>query len=370
MSFYTFQSMSYTLDVYRGVEKPVRDPLRYLAFVSFFPQLVAGPIVRTAQLVPQLEALPMFRLDRFKSGARLFLWGLGKKNLLADLIAVRCVDLVFTDPAGFDRPTLWLAALGYTLQIYGDFSGYTDMARGSARMLGFELPVNFVAPFRARTITDFWRRWHISFNSWMRDYLYLPLETRSRRRFIARRKALRAAGREAPASPSMGAGVFNIVLVFTLSGLWHGAAWTFVLWGTMHGAALALHRILTERTAHVAWLVRVRAGVVYPALGWAATFGFVCFSLILFRATSFDLAADFMVGLFRSRADARSLIDPAATAVMLAFAVISALDARFDLVSRYPRVPWPLRSVGYAVALLVLLLLTPTAQVPFVYFQF
>ena len=348
VSFYTFQSMSYTIDVYRGVEKPVRSPLMYLAFVSFFPQLVAGPIVRARHLVHQLQAPPDFDTARFKSGAKLFFWGLLKKNLFADLVAVRCVDLIFQSPGDFDRSSLWVAALGYSVQIYADFSGYSDMARGSARMLGYELPLNFETPYRSLNITDFWRRWHISLSSWLRDYLYISLggNRKGRRRTWV-----------------------NLFTTMLLGGLWHGAAWTFVIWGGLHGAALAVHKIFLERTEGNATLARLRPRLPYQAACWLVTFLFVCLCFVLFRAPDFGAAAAYLRGLFAPHG-ARHLIDLGALAPLLIFAAANLIGARFDVASWYTRTPWPLRSVGYAVAILVLLLLTPTAQVPFVYFQF
>ncbi len=348
VSFYTFQSMSYTIDVYRGVEKPVHNPLHYVAFVSFFPQLVAGPIVRARHLVHQLEAPADFEIGRFKSGAKLFAWGLWKKNIFADLVAVRCVDIVFAAPADFDTPSLWIAAFAYSLQIYADFSGYSDMARGSARMLGYELPLNFDTPYRSTSITEFWRRWHMSLSSWLRDYLYISLGGNRKGR---------------------GRTWVNLFLTMLLGGLWHGANWTFVVWGGLHGAALAVHKIFLDRFAPRPAIARLRAGLGWRVFAGLSTFLFVCLCFVLFRTTTFGQAIDFFGGLFSPQAG-RRLVDLGAVVPLVVFATATLLDARFRFATLYPRVPWPLRAVGYAAAALVLLLLTPTTQVPFVYFQF
>lgn len=351
VSFYTFQSMSYTIDVYRGLEKPVRSPLMYLAFVSFFPQLVAGPIVRARHLVHQLERPVTFDVAQFKSGARLFAWGLLKKNLFADLVAVRCVDLIFGHPGDFDVPTLWLAALGYSVQIYADFSGYSDMARGSARMLGYELPVNFETPYRSLHITEFWRRWHMSLSSWLRDYLYISL----------------GGNRKGPRRTW-----FNLFATMFLGGLWHGASWTFVVWGGLHGAALAVHKIYMDRLGREPAMARLRAFWGYRLACGGLTFLFVCLCFVLFRAPDFGTAARFMAGLagLTGGAGAQRLLDPGALGAVAIFLCATWLVGGRDFGPLYARVPWPLRAVGYAAATLALLLLTPTTQVPFVYFQF
>ena len=227
ISFYTFQSMSYTIDVWRGRRAPETGLVYFATYVSFFPQLVAGPIVRSDELIPQLRAPPPLSVSKVKRGGKLFLWGLIKKNIFADLVAVKCVDVIFANPAAFDTPTLWLGALGYSLQIYADFSGYTDMARGSALMLGYELPENFRTPYLSRSLTEFWRRWHMSLSTWLRDYLYISLGGNRG----GRTKTYR-----------------NLMLTMLLGGLWHGAAWTFVVWGALHGGGLALHRLWRTRT--------------------------------------------------------------------------------------------------------------------------
>ena len=216
ISFYTFQTMSYTIDIYKGELKPRNNFIDYLAFISFFPQLVAGPVERAATLLPQMEQDKVFKWETFCSGMQLALWGAFKKVWVADVVAMY-VDRIYL----LESPSsamIWAATLGFTVQILADFSGYTDIARGTARMLGFELMLNFDHPYLAKNPSEFWRRWHISFSTWIRDYLYIPLGG-SRGGEATRLKA------------SYGA--------MLISGLWHGASWSFVLWGAYHATLLA-----------------------------------------------------------------------------------------------------------------------------------
>ncbi len=224
ISFFTFQTMSYTLDIYFGTLKPRKHFIDYLVFISFFPQLVAGPVERAATLLPQMERERVFSWDMIISGFNLALWGAFKKVCIADTIAMY-VNRVFQleDPSG---AMIWAATLGFTIQILTDFSGYTDIARGTARMMGFELMENFKNPYMARNPSHFWRRWHISFSTWIRDYLYIPLGG-SRGTFAQMTKA-----------------TFGAML---LSGLWHGASWTFVLWGAYHAALLTMYRLVAPK---------------------------------------------------------------------------------------------------------------------------
>jgi D-alanyl-lipoteichoic acid acyltransferase DltB (MBOAT superfamily) len=216
ISFYTFQTLSYTIDVYRGRLEPRRHFGTFALFVSFFPQLVAGPIERASRLIPQLEAEVRPDLQRFVEGGKRILWGLFKKVVVADRLAIY-VDAVYADPGAHDGLTLILATYFFAFQIYADFSGYSDIAIGAARILGYDLMENFQRPYFARNISDFWRRWHISLSTWFRDYVYIPLGGN-------RVGALRWH--------------VNLMIVFVVSGLWHGANWTFIVWGGLHGAYL------------------------------------------------------------------------------------------------------------------------------------
>lgn len=226
ISFFTFQSMSYTIDVYRRVIPVERSFIRFALFVSFFPQLVAGPIVTAKEFLPQLQRLPEFDIQRMRTAARWFALGFFKKSILADHMAP-VVDLVYSNPAAFDTAGHWLAAWAFWVQIYCDFSGYSDMAWGTAIFLGYHLPENFRLPYLSRSITELWRRWHISLISWIQNYLYIPLGG-SRVSFWRHK--------------------FNIFFTMFLAGLWHGANWTFVAWGSIHGL------ILAAESAYQGWL--------------------------------------------------------------------------------------------------------------------
>jgi alginate O-acetyltransferase complex protein AlgI len=253
ISFFTFESLSYTLDVYRGTLVPCARLRDFALFIAFFPRLVAGPIIRASHFLPQLERPLVLKADDVRAGALIFLSGLVKKLLIADNLAP-FVDRVFASPELYHPVTAWLAVAAYALQIYYDFSGYSDMAVGLARLFGFELPINFSAPYAARNITEFWRRWHISLSSWLRDYLYISLGGN-------RKGRLRT--------------YLNLMITMLLGGLWHGASWNFVLWGGLHGLGLAVHKFATERAR----------GVVLPS--WAAhvlTVLFVGLLWVPFRA--------------------------------------------------------------------------------------
>jgi alginate O-acetyltransferase complex protein AlgI len=220
ISFYTFKSMSYTIDVYRRAIKPVDSLIEYAMFVTFFPDLIAGPIVRASVFLPQLDRDIGPTVARLRAGASRFAIGLGKKLLIADQCAV-VANTVFASPATWSCFDAWCGLIAYSLQIYCDFSGYSDMAIGTATMIGYDLPQNFRMPYLAASVADFWRRWHITLSEWLRDYLYIPLG--------GNRKGT-------------GRIYVNLIVTMLLGGLWHGASWNFVLWGCLHGAALAAHR--------------------------------------------------------------------------------------------------------------------------------
>jgi alginate O-acetyltransferase complex protein AlgI len=223
ISFYTFETLSYVIDVYSGVAKPAGSLLDYAIFITFFPRLVAGPIMRAKEFLPQLEKGIHLDLNNLFDGAQLFLRGMLKKVVVADNLAV-AVDYIYNAPGIFSSPTIWLGVCAYSIQILYDFWGYTDMARGIGKILGFDLPVNFNLPYTAQSITEFWARWHISLSTWFRDYVFFPLE----------RHRLKWLGQPG-----------NLFIVFLLSGLWHGAGWNFILWGGLHGIYLAVERILS-----------------------------------------------------------------------------------------------------------------------------
>lgn len=258
ISFYTFQTMSYVIDVYRGHLKPCRSLLDFSLFVTYFPQLVAGPIERATHLLPEIQKDRRVTWPMVRSGAVLVLIGLVRKLAIADFVAPTVVK-VFDDPAGHGWQALAAGVLLFALQLYGDFAGYSDIARGTSRILGIELMVNFNQPYFSTDITDYWRRWHISLSTWLRDYLYIPLGgSRGSRLFHYR----------------------NLMLTMVLGGLWHGAAWTYVAWGTIHGLALVVHKMFLGRfgEAREGW----RIALPWTIACWAMTMGVSGLSYIFF----------------------------------------------------------------------------------------
>jgi len=269
ISFFTFQGMSYLADVHAERLAPAKL-LDVTLLMSFFPHLVAGPIVRGSDLLPQFEESPRLTRDMASMGLVLIVWGLFKKAVVASELSTGLVDPVFFDPASHSRLDLIAAAYGYAVQIYCDFSAYSDMAIGIAALLGYKFPLNFNQPYRAQSLQDFWRRWHISLSSWLRDYLYIGALGGSRKGFA--RQCL------------------NLMLTMLLGGLWHGAKWTFVIWGGLHGGVLAIERIW-DRIRPEGWprLPRV--------LGILITFHIVLIGWIFFRAESFDAAIAYLKGI-------------------------------------------------------------------------
>ncbi len=343
ISFYTFETISYIVDVYRGRIRAVRDPLDYALFILFFPHLVAGPIVRPAEFLPQLLRRKRFSWERALVGVLLVVIGLIKKAVVADHLAA-VIDPVFAQPADYGSQAVWLAIVGYAAQVYCDFSGYTDMALGLAHLLGFHLPVNFRLPYFAANVTEVWKRWHISLSSWLRDYLFIPLGGSRGGKWKTCR---------------------NLVLTMTLGGLWHGAAWPFVAWGFYHGLLLAAHRVVPLPR----WLGRPWAR---PA-AVAFTFVSFCVGLAIFRCQG-GLAdgARFLGTMFWPRAGQQ--FQPLAV-----LTVVSAIGFVFlehvlgtvvDL--RRLRLRTPELALGAALAggLLLALLLMPEHGQAFIYFQF
>lgn len=263
ISFYTFQAISYLVDVYRGRIEGGKSFLEVSLYISFFPQLVAGPIVRAADFFPQLEEGRTITSENVEIGIQIFLLGLLKKVVVADRLAV-CVDAVFEAPIAYDRASVICAVVAYSMQIYCDFSGYSDMAVGVARFFGYNLCRNFNLPYISKNPTEFWRRWHISLSTWLRDYLYVPLG--GNRRGKARTYV-------------------NLLLTMLLGGLWHGASWNFVLWGVMHGVLLAVHKIFCQGKRRFFLECHNRnLKTLLNAVSMLITYCFICTGWILFRA--------------------------------------------------------------------------------------
>ena len=348
ISFYTFQSLSYTIDVYRGVAKPARSFTDFALYVAFFPQLVAGPIERARHLLPQIAAPRTIDAGSVNAGLYLLLFGFFKKLVIADNLARAVVEPVFADPSGFAGLDLALAAVAFSFQIYCDFSGYSDIARGVCKMMGFDLMINFKLPYFARSPREFWSRWHVSLSTWLRDYLYVPLGgNRGGRRRTQR----------------------NLFLTMLLGGLWHGAAWTFVLWGALHGAFLAAHRVLVDREigdpAGRAPEPRWRAAAKIAGMNL-----FVIAAWILFRSESLGAAAAFYGGL--------SLVPGPSTAEFLRWIVflcapLLALDAwqsrAGDLLIVPKQRPVVLAAL-YAFFLVWIMIFGGGRPIEFIYFQF
>lgn len=270
ISFYTFQSMSYSLDIYRGELKPAESFIDFAVFVAFFPQLLAGPIMRAKEFLPQLNNRINLTSENFVKGFQIFLLGLFLKVVVADSIALQ-IDEVFKAPEKFGPIVTWVAILGFSIQIFCDFWGYTEMAIGVGLVLGFVLPVNFRLPYLATNLFDFWRRWHISLSSFLRDYLYIPLGGN-------RLGTVRTCS--------------NVFITMLLGGLWHGASWTFVIWGVLHGFGLLIARIF-------GFLLRnVPSNPVFVFLKWLTTYLFVCFGWVFFRSENLQIAKQVFTNLF------------------------------------------------------------------------
>ena len=270
ISFYTFQSLSYTIDVWRGKVQIQHDFVRFALYIAFFPQLVAGPIVKAADFLPQLEEERRPTRANVWEGLNIFFWGMLKKAMLADQLSI-LVDSVYAAPAAYSSATVALAVLAYALQIYFDFSGYSDMAIGCAKCMGYDLEKNFDLPYISRNVTEFWKRWHISLSSWLQQYLYISLGGNRKGRVRT---------------------YVNLMLTMLLGGLWHGAGMNFVLWGGLHGAALCVHKVWMRRRN------RGGFGRIGQVLSVAATFVFVCLCWVFFRAESFSTAQVVLQKLF------------------------------------------------------------------------
>lgn len=348
ISFYTFQTMSYTIDVYRKKLKASHQLIEVSSYIAFFPQLVAGPIERGAHLLPQFLKPRKLSYEQFNSGLYLFLWGMFKKAVIADNLST-ISDPVFSNPAAYSSGELLVALLAFTFQIYCDFSGYSDMARGVARALGFDLMVNFNIPYLSRTPSEFWRRWHISLSSWLRDYLYIPLGGNRKGNFGTYR---------------------NLFLTMLLGGLWHGASWTFVLWGVAHGLILIVYRLLRV-DEFVASLSGRTIFIRYSAnLGLvAAMFCFVVFTWLLFRAESFAVVSAFLNGIFSF--DSLSGGNWSFLALCIAPLWLHDLYQEYKNDGEFlQNLQWFIRLNAVLVILCSFVFLQPGAEVAFLYFDF
>ena len=355
ISFYTFQALSYSIDVYRGSIQPTRDIVAFFAYVSFFPQLVAGPIERATSLLPQFERERHFDHRRAVDGLRQMLWGFFKKMVVADSCALY-VDQIFAHPDWFNGATLLTAAILFSIQIYGDFSGYSDIAIGCAKLFGIDLRRNFNVPYFSRDIAEFWRRWHISLTTWFRDYIYIPL---------------------GGSRVSKGRVVLNTFIIFLVSGLWHGANWTFVAWGAYH-ALLFLPLILLGKNRR--YTDTVAAGHAMPTLRelgqMLLTFLLAAMGWVLFRADSIGQAFEYYRLMFSNLfgGGAPTVTAPIdAWAIAVAVALMTVVEwlnregsHEFERQPRCRAARW----AGYVALLFFIGSFMVTNEMPFIYFQF
>jgi D-alanyl-lipoteichoic acid acyltransferase DltB (MBOAT superfamily) len=343
ISFFTFQAISYVVDVYRKDIATRRNPIDVLLYISLFPQLVAGPIVRAADFLPQLDRKSSLTKTAICFGLVLCVTGLFKKMVVANYLAVDLVDPIFLDPTSYSSLMLMLGVYGYAVQIYCDFSGYSDIAIGTAALLGFQFKKNFDQPYRASSLQDFWRRWHISLSGWLRDYLYIPLGGSK----FGTWKTYR-----------------NLFLTMFLGGLWHGAAWTFIIWGALHGGWLALERALTKTNP-------AQGAKIKSVIGWLVTFHVVCAAWVFFRSSDLNIALDWFTGLGSFSTDSYGL-----TWFTLALIALP-LAAQFlpsNTVERTVRIfeqkPLLIIAFAFILGLAAILWLAPPGTAPFIYFQF
>lgn len=351
ISFYTFQTISYTVDVYRGIVAPVRNIIDFAFYVSFFPQLVAGPIVRAAEFIPQIYRQYELSKNEFGHALFLVLAGLVKKMIISDYLSVNFVDRVFDNPVSHTGFENLMATYGYAMQIYCDFSGYTDIAIGLALFLGFKLPINFNSPYKANSLTDFWHRWHISLSSWLRDYLYIPLGGN-------RKGRLRT--------------YINLLITMLLGGLWHGAHLKFVVWGGIHGLGLAIEKLLSNFK-----LLSIDSERVLPRLvRGIITFNVVCLSWIFFRANDFNAATDMLNHIFtnfgiKTAPDIVIAFSDVFLVLALGFIVhLLPYNAKEYLRGRFISMPLILKLFAVLLIVIVLIQFQTMELKPFIYFRF
>lgn len=342
ISFFTFQGMSYLIDVYKR-KVPPASLLDMTLLMSFFPHLVAGPIVRASDLIPQFERTPKPTRGMVMMGILLIVWGLFKKAVVASELSVKLVDPVFFDPGAHTSLDLLVAAYGYAVQIYCDFSAYSDMAIGVAALLGYRFPHNFNQPYRARSLQDFWRRWHISLSSWLRDYLYIPLGgSRGGLLYICR----------------------NLLITMLLGGIWHGAKWTFLIWGGLHGLVLAAERVWRD--------VKPKGWPNIPVpIAILITFHIVLLGWIFFRAESFDAAIAYLGGIGRGNW-ANSVVTPLAAGLILLGMVMHFTPRHMmqAMALRLRSANALLLGVGTGAAILLIDAMRFEGVAPFIYYQF
>jgi alginate O-acetyltransferase complex protein AlgI len=354
ISFYTFQSISYTIDVYYKKMEPSKDPISFFAFVSFFPQLVAGPIERAKDLLPQFSVKRVFTFEKGVDGMRLIVWGLFKKVVVADNCAVY-VDTIFLKYENAAPSQLVLALVLFSFQIYGDFSGYSDIAKGSAKLLGFDLITNFKTPYFSRDIAEFWRRWHISLTSWFKDYIYIPLGGSMQ----GKAKAIR-----------------NTFIIFLVSGFWHGANWTFVLWGLLHGLYFLPILIIGKHRTHLEFSeTRFGFPTIREVVQIMITFGLVTFAWLFFRSNSVADVFHYLSVIWNPKMDSKVAIETVGVELLLFLCVLQVI---FEWLFRREEIPFTnfnknkfIRYTAYLIVIFAIIwygaYIDPQS---FIYFQF
>jgi alginate O-acetyltransferase complex protein AlgI len=349
ISFYTFEAISYTVDVYLHRIRAERSLPNFMLFILFFPHLVAGPIVRARDFLPQVHRPKRWNWARLYVGALYVLLGVFKKLAIADRM-VLFADPVYANPAAYGAGALWLAALAYALQVYCDFSGYSDIALGCAHLLGYRLAQNFNMPYLSPNIGEFWRRWHISLSTWLRDYLYIPLGGSRGGRWLTCR---------------------NLLIVMTVAGLWHGAAWNYVVFGIVQGLMLIVHRLFRDWSEGRPELARALRTPVGTVLRTAFTFTTFCYSLVIFR--SLDLHnAGLMMGHMMAGVGGLAVPLPlrGLWITVAAVALAHALGRERFRRALIERVPAPVQGMALGALFTLALVLAPDASKAFVYFQF
>ena len=349
ISFFTFMAISYVVDVSRGQLEPAA-PIDLAVYLAFFPHLIAGPIVRGSELLPQLKRRRDPNRIDYSRAAVLIIQGLFKKVVISSYIASAIVDPVFSSPSSHSGLDALIGVWGYAVQIYCDFSGYTDIAIGLAMLLGIRFPVNFDAPYSAANLQDFWRRWHITLSRWLRDYLYIPLGgNRGSQSEVAR----------------------NIMLTMILGGLWHGAAWTFLVWGLLHGVGQVVAHLRRERRAAQGLLPIVPSRLRH--IGQVVfTFQFVCLAWIFFRATSFTNAFAVLGRIVTGWGMGSNLVTPMVLLTILAVLLVQQMPTRFGerLAALWSNLHLAVQALTLAIVLLIITTLGPTGVAPFIYYRF
>ncbi|MCA9602774.1 MAG: MBOAT family protein, partial [Myxococcales bacterium] len=350
ISFYTFEAISYTVDVYRGICSPAKSLLEFWVFITYFPRLVAGPIVRPREFLPQLMSKPSLDVTRASRGLFLIAVGLIKKVAVADILSINLVDRVFASPDFYSATEVVIGLYAFTMQIYCDFSGYTDVARGSAMLMGLELPENFDRPYQSRNPAEFWRRWHMTLSTWLRDYLYFPL----------------GGSRVGPARA-----YFNLGLTMFLIGLWHGASWTFVFYGLLQATAMVGHRFVHR------WRNRNDGDPSEPDTVAVTVFKvflnlqFVVFSRILFRAEDLANAKHVASRLFSGTYSTAQVSMWMWVLLVGTFALHYVPRGFFrSLEVRFLRLPHAAQGVVFALAMIGLRFVASSEVVPYIYYQF